>query len=94
MPMSTQAVEVACAFAWRNYLLLHTGVREDDERRDSLYDYVTSICETRDYDFDVLQVAAIEYLKKLDESHEEWDARLAADDVLAKCLAERRSRNG
>jgi hypothetical protein len=93
--MSTQAVEGACAFAWRNYLLLHTGISEDDERRDSLYGYVTSICEGRDYDFDVLQVAAIEYLKKLDESHEEWDARLAADDVLAKWLSrKRKSDNG
>lgn len=91
MAISTQVVEGACAFAWRNYLLLQ--VSEDDERRNSLYQYVTSICETRDYHFDVLQVAAVEYLKKLDESHEEWDARLAADDVLAKCLRRKRKSN-
>lgn len=81
--VSSQVVEGACAFAWRNYLLRHTGVSENDDRRAALYRYVTSICETRDYDFDVLQVAAVEYLKKLDELLEEQDARLAADQVLA-----------
>jgi len=31
--MTSQAIEGACAFAWRNYLLLHSGVSEDDNRR-------------------------------------------------------------
>ena len=76
--VSSQVVEGACAFAWRNYLLRHTGVSENDDRRAALHRYVSSICETRGYDFDTLQVAAVEYLKKLDELLEEQDARLAA----------------
>lgn len=31
--MSSQAREGACAFAWRNYLLLHSGISENDNRR-------------------------------------------------------------
>jgi len=31
--MTSQAIEGACAFAWRNYLLLHSGISEDDNRR-------------------------------------------------------------
>ena len=84
--MNTKAVEGACAFAWRNYLLLHTGVSENDDRRAALFRYVTAIDEAGDSDFDVLQVAAVLYLKKLDESLEEQDARLAADEVLARCF--------
>jgi len=76
--VSSQVVEGACAFARRNYLLRHTGVSENDDRRAALHRHVSSICETRGYDFDTLQVAAVEYLKKLDELLEEQDARLAA----------------
>ena len=28
--MTSQATEGACAFAWRNYLLLHSGISEND----------------------------------------------------------------
>jgi hypothetical protein len=77
-------VEGACAFAWRNYLLLHTGVSENDDRRAALSRYVTSVGEADDCDFDVLQVAGVVYLKKLDEMFEERDARLATDEVLAR----------
>ncbi|MCA6112948.1 hypothetical protein J6497_40400, partial [Bradyrhizobium sp. CNPSo 4026] len=31
--MTSQAIEGACAFAWRNYLLFHSGISEDDSRR-------------------------------------------------------------
>ena len=65
--MNTQVVEGACAFAWRSYLLLHAGVSENDDRRAALSSYVTSIGEAGDCDYDVLQVAAVAYLKKLDE---------------------------
>ena len=82
--MNTQVAEGACAFAWRNYLLLHTGVSENDDRRAALSRYVTSVVEAGDCDFDVLQVAAVVYLKKLDELLEDQDARLAADELLAR----------
>ena len=40
--MNTQVVEGACAFAWRNYLLLHAGVSENDDRRAALSSYATA----------------------------------------------------
>ncbi len=66
--MTTPVAESACAFAWRNYLLLHSCVSENDDRSDALRCYVTYLCEIGDYDFDHLQFAAVTYLKKLDES--------------------------
>ena len=44
--MTSQAIEGACAFAWRNYLLLHSGISENDNRRSALYRYVTSLRDT------------------------------------------------
>ena len=35
--MTSQAIEGACAFAWRNYLLLHSGISENDDRRFALF---------------------------------------------------------
>jgi hypothetical protein len=37
------------------------------------------------YDFDLLQTAAVAYLKKLDELHDDRAARLAADKALEEC---------
>ena len=84
--MNSQAVDGACAFAWRNYLLLHSGTSENDSRRSDLYRYVTNL---REHDFDLLQIAAVAYLKKLDELHDDRSARLAADQALAECLESR-----
>jgi hypothetical protein len=89
--MSSQAREGACAFAWRNYLLLHSGISENDNRRSALYRYIASLRDTGEDDFDLLQVAAVAYLKKLDELHDDQCARLAADQVLAECLKARNS---
>ncbi len=87
--MTAQVREGACAFAWRNYMLLHKGISENDRRRSALYRYVTNVCDTGDYDFDLLQMAAVVYLKKLDELHDDRGASLAADQALAKCLESR-----
>jgi hypothetical protein len=87
--MTTQAREGACAFAWRNYLLLHSGISENDNRRSGLYRYVTNLCDTGEYDFDLLQIAAVVYLKKLDELHDDRSACIAADHALAECLESR-----
>jgi hypothetical protein len=84
--MTSQAIEGACAFAWRNYLLLHSGVSENDNRRSALHRYVTNLRDAGEYDFDLLQIAAVTYLKKLDEFHDDRSARLAADQTLAACL--------
>jgi hypothetical protein len=83
---TSQATEGACAFAWRNYLLLHSGISENDNRRSALFRYVTDLRDTGEYDFDLLQIAAVHYLKKLDELQDDRGARLAADHTLAECL--------
>jgi hypothetical protein len=84
--MTSRATEGACAFAWRNYLLRHSGITENDNRRSALRRYVTDLCETGEYNFGLLQIAAVAYLKKLDELHDDRGARLAADRALADCL--------
>jgi hypothetical protein len=82
--MTSHAVEGACAFAWRNYLLVHKGVNENDARRTSLHRYVNSLYDAGECRFDILQVAAVIYLKKLDESGEDLEARLAANEALTR----------
>ena len=90
--MTSQATEGACAFAWRNYLLLHSGISENDNRRSALYRYVSNLRDAGEDDFDLLQIAAVAYLKKLDELHDDRGARLAADQVLAEYLETRGTR--
>ena len=87
--MTSQALEVACAFAWRNHLLLHSELRENDNRRAALFRYVSDVYDTGEYDFDLLQIAAVAYLKKLDELHDDRGARLASDQALARRLQSR-----
>ena len=89
--MTSQATEGACAFAWRSYLLVHSSISENDSRRAVLYRYVTDLNDTGEYDFDLLQIAAVSYLKKLDELHDDRGARLAADQALAERLESRRA---
>lgn len=89
--MTSQAIEGACAFAWRNYLLLQSGVRENDTRRSALYRYVADLHNAGEDDFDVLQIAAVAYLKRLDELHDDRSARLAADQTLAERLKSQRA---
>ena len=91
--MNSRAREGACAFAWRNYLLLHSGISENDNRRSALYRYIASLRDTGEDDFDLLQIAAVAYLKKLDELHDDQCARLAADQVLAECSASRNAQS-
>jgi hypothetical protein len=92
--MTSQAIEGACAFAWRNYLLLHSGISEHDNRRSALLRYVTNLRDAGEYDFDRLQIAAVAYLKKLDELHDDRRARLAADQALADWLESRCAQPG
>jgi hypothetical protein len=83
--MTSQAIiEGACAFVWRNYMLLHSSVSENDNRRSALHRYVTNHRDAGEYDFDRLQIAAVAYLKKLDELNDDRGARLAADQTLAE----------
>jgi hypothetical protein len=89
--MTSQATEGVCAFAWRNYLLLHSGISENDSKRSALYRYVTNLRDAGEYGFDLLQIAAVAYLKNLDKLHDDRGARLAADQALAECLESRRA---
>ena len=90
--MTSQSKQGACAFAWRNYLLVHSDVSENDDRRAALSCYITSLGETGEYDFGLLQVAAVAYLKNLDGLHEDGDRR-AADQALVKCLEARNAQS-
>lgn len=90
--MTPRAIEDACAFAWRNYLLVRSGIGANDDRRSALYRYITNVRDTGEYDLDLLQVAAVAYLKKLDELQDERGASLAADQTLAECLGSRSAR--
>ena len=90
--MTPRATEGACAFAWRNYLLVRSGIGANDNRRSALYRYITNVRDTGEYDFDLLQVAAVAYLRKLDELQDERGASLAADQTLAECLESRSAR--
>jgi hypothetical protein len=94
VPMTSQAIEGVCAFAWRNYLLINSGISEHDNRRSALFRYVTNLRDTGEYDFDLLQIAAVAYLKKLDELHDDRGARLAADQALAERLESRNAQPG
>ncbi|SFJ44529.1 hypothetical protein SAMN05216525_12550 [Bradyrhizobium sp. Gha] len=87
--MTSQTIEGACAFAWRNYLLLHNDLSEDDTRRSALYRYVVNLRDTGEDNFDLLQIAAVAYLKKLDGLHDDRSARLAVDQILTECLESR-----
>ena len=86
----THAIEGACAFAWRNYLLIHNDISENDDRRSDLFRYVTNLRKFGEYDFELLQIAAVTYLKTLDDLHDDRRARLAADQALAERLVSRR----
>ena len=87
--MTSLAAESACAFAWRNYLLRHSSISEDDNRRSTLYRYVANLRDTGAYDFDLLQIAAVAYLKHLDTLHDDRAARAAADHAFGQCLRSR-----
>src|SRR5258705_1021654 len=58
-PMTSQTTEGACAFAWRNYLLLHSGISENDRTRSALYRYVTNLRDTVEYGFALLQISSV-----------------------------------
>ena len=92
--MTSQALESACARAWRNYLLFHSNISENDSRRSALRRYVADLNDAGEYDFDLLQIAAVAYLKKLGELHDERSARAAADQALAKCSQSRSASPG
>jgi hypothetical protein len=75
--MANNAADVASASAWRAYLLLHSDVNEDDNRRRMLHWFVSNLCEAGENNPDALQRAGLVYLRKLDELGDERDEQLA-----------------
>ena len=68
--MTSHAAEGACAFAWRNYLLLNNGVSEDDAIRAILHRHIANLCDSGQRDFGSLQKAAVAHLSKLHQPDE------------------------
>jgi hypothetical protein len=50
--MSFHAVEGACAFDWRNYLLVHKGINQSDDRRAALDRYVNGLYDAGERRFE------------------------------------------
>jgi hypothetical protein len=59
---------IAFARAWNLYLLTNEGVDENDERRATLERFIRKQCDARAEDTEMLVVAALKYLKDLDQS--------------------------
>ncbi|MEH2550454.1 hypothetical protein V1283_007099 [Bradyrhizobium sp. AZCC 2262] len=61
-------VEIACARAWSVYLLINSGIAENDTRRDKLRRFIRSRWAAGDDETEFLAVEGLKYLKKLDGS--------------------------
>lgn len=61
-------VEIASARAWGVYLLIHSGIDENDERQSKLRQFITERWEAGDHETEVLAVEGLKYLKTLDGS--------------------------
>jgi hypothetical protein len=64
-------------------LLLHSGISGNDSRRSALYRYISNLRDAGEDGFGHLQIAAVAYLRKLDQMHDDRAARLAADRFWA-----------
>ena len=58
--------EAAFARAWRVYLLIHSGIDENDARRASLQRFIRQRCEAGQTDTELLAVEGLKYLKGLE----------------------------
>ena len=61
-------VEIACARAWGVYLLINSGISDNDALREILKRFVRMRCEAGDNDTELLAVEGLKYLKQLDGS--------------------------
>jgi hypothetical protein len=60
--------DTAFARAWNLYLLTSEGVDEYDERRATLERFIRKQCDAHAEDTEMLVVAALKFLKDLDQS--------------------------
>ena len=65
--MANRTTKIAVDSAWRTYLLLHSEVDENDDRRNALCHYIATLCEAGEHDPDTLQRAGLVYLRELDQ---------------------------
>ncbi|WP_426531712.1 hypothetical protein [Bradyrhizobium sp. McL0615] len=61
-------VEIACARAWGVYLLINSGISDNDTLRKRLKHFIRVRCEAGDNDTELLAVEGLKYLKQLDGS--------------------------
>jgi hypothetical protein len=61
-------VEIACARAWSVYLLINSGIAENDALREQLKRFIRERWEAGDNETELLAVEGLKYLKKLDGS--------------------------
>jgi len=65
---ASDIARIAFARAWSVYLLTHSSVDENDERRATLERFIRQRCEAGANDSELLVVDGLKYLKKLDAS--------------------------
>jgi transcriptional antiterminator Rof (Rho-off) len=61
-------VEIACARAWSVYLLINSGIKENDARHDMLKRFIRTRWEAGGRETEYLAVEGLKYLKTLDGS--------------------------
>jgi hypothetical protein len=61
-------VEIACTRAWSVYLLINSGIGENDPRRQKLKLFIRKRWEAGDSETELLAVQGLKYLKTLDGS--------------------------
>ncbi|MEH2529986.1 hypothetical protein V1277_003639 [Bradyrhizobium sp. AZCC 1588] len=68
---SPDIVEAAFARAWSVYLLIHSGIDENDARRASLQRFIRQRCMAGETDTELLAVEGLKYLKSLEGPRED-----------------------
>ncbi|OCK61647.1 hypothetical protein [Bradyrhizobium sp. LMTR 3] len=63
---SPDIAEAAFARAWSVYLLIHSGIDENDARRASLQHFIEQRCMAGETDTELLAVEGLKYLKSLE----------------------------
>ena len=58
--------EAAVTRAWSVYLLIHSGIDENDARRSSLQRFIRQRCQAGETDTELLAVAGLKFLKGLE----------------------------
>ena len=61
-------VEIACARAWGVYLLINSGISDNDALQERLKHFIRMRCEAGDNDPELLAVEGLKYLKSLEGS--------------------------